>query len=492
MNTTKLPAILILLCYTAIVAIAQNLDEFEQWQKREQEKFQQFQDERDRAFTEFLKQQWRGIQLMQGLVPDEKPKPVKAPVYTPPVDTPEEPIDDDSKIIEKIPRPKPTPEVQPELKKPVPDVQKNRRTLNFTFFEAPLKIHYDENLKAPLVNEINKDTISAFWEALSRSNYDDCITQAQYYRNKMKLNDWGYCLLLHKIGEGIYQGKQNPTYLFVWFMLSKSGYSAKVGYNQDKVYLLLPSANTLYGAPYFTYEDDSNKYYVVSLNSQSNPDVETLYTYDGTYPGADKLIDLTVDSSPNIRNTVATKILKFNYKDKDYVLPVKFDKNAVDFFEDYPQTNLEVYFDAPLSGEASVSLLTELRPIIEGKSEVEAVNILLRFAQTAFAYKIDSEQFGREKFLFPEESLFYNYSDCEDRSVLFAYLVRNLIGLEVIGLDFPGHVATAVKFNTDVKGDHVMYQNQKYIICDPTYMNANVGMCMPQFKNTNLSVIDIK
>ena len=512
---TKLPIILTLLCFTAIilpllkggwgvvVAMTQNLDEFEQWKKGEREKFQEFKDERDKAFTEFLKKQWREMQLMQGLVPDEKPKPQKAPVYTPPPpDTQREQIPDNSKIIKKIPILKPPPEVQPELEKPIPDARKKGKTTNFTFFDASLMIHYDEALKAPLGSEMDKETISAFWEALSRSNYDDCITQAQYYRKQMKLNDWGYCLLLHKIGERIYQGKRNPTYLFVWFMLSKSDYMAKIGYNQDKVsirkllnprvYLLLPSANTLYGASYFTYGDDSNRFYVVSLDSKSKPDIETLYTYDGKYPGADTLIDLTIDSSPNIGNMVANKTLKFNYKGKDYVLPVKFDKNAVDFFFDYPQTNLEVYFDAPLSPEASLSLLTELKPIIEGKSEVEAVNILLRFVQTAFAYMVDEEQFGREKFLFPEESLFYNYSDCEDRSVLFAYLVRKLIGLEVIGLDFPGHVATGVKFNTDVTGDYVTYQNQKYIICDPTYINANLGMSMPQFKNATLKVIRIK
>jgi hypothetical protein len=86
MKTTKLPIILILLCFMAIVALAQTLDEFEQWKKREQEKFQKFKDERDKAFTEFLKKQWREMKLLQGLVPDEKPKPVKAPVYKPHAD----------------------------------------------------------------------------------------------------------------------------------------------------------------------------------------------------------------------------------------------------------------------------------------------------------------------------------------------------------------------------------------------------------------------
>ena len=51
-----------------------------------------------------------------------------------------------------------------------------------------------------------------------------------------------------------------------------------------------------------------------------------------------------------------------------------------------------------------------------------------------------------------DEPLFYPYSDCEDHSVLFAYLVRELPGLEVIGLDYPGHVATAVRFSRVSRG----------------------------------------
>ena len=81
---------------------------------------------------------------------------------------------------------------------------------------------------------------------------------------------------------------------------------------------------------------------------------------------------------------------------------------------------------------------------------MDAVNVLLRFVQTGFSYLTDSEQFGREKFMFPEETLSYPYSDCEDRSFLFAYLVSSLLGLDVIGLDYPGHVATAVKFSSPV------------------------------------------
>ena len=112
--------------------------------------------------------------------------------------------------------------------------------------------------------------------------------------------------------------------------------------------------------------------------------------------------------------------------------------------------------------------------------------------QNAFPYKTDDEQFGREKYFFPEETLFYPFSDCEDRSILFAYLVSNLLGLDVVGLEFPGHAATAVRFNSDVRGDFIDYRNEKYIICDPTYVNANYGECMPQFKTVIPRIVRIR
>ena len=61
----------------------------------------------------------------------------------------------------------------------------------------------------------------------------------------------------------------------------------------------------------------------------------------------------------------------------------------------------------------------------------------------------------------------------------------------MVGLNYPNHVATAVKFNTNVTGDAVLIDNSKYIICDPTYIGSDVGMAMPQFKNVSPSVIRV-
>ena len=127
-------------------------------------------------------------------------------------------------------------------------------------------------------------------------------------------------------------------------------------------------------------------------------------------------------------------------------------------------------------------MLDGLRPLVEGKSELDAVNLILRFVQISLEYKTDDDQFGREKFLFPEETLFYPYADCEDRTILFAFLVHHLTGLPVVALEYPGHVAAAVSFSQPVDGASFRFENKVWTITDPTYINASAGMAMPFYQ----------
>jgi hypothetical protein len=531
--------------------------DYEKWLKKEQEKFQQFKDERDREFTEFLKREWKEMQAMQGIVPDTTPKPLRVPVYKPP---PQVPKDTVSKpvIINEAPSPKPekappgkVPPALPQIPKdsaskpvtikeePIPQreeappdkipptrpqvpkdsvslpvvieetpVPKREETpplnapapaplsprhitaLDVPFFNATLTLERDDSLKMKLSGKIDKDAISDCWSALSRSNYEELLAQLQRKRNEMKLNDWGYALLLNQVGRKLF-GAPNEARLFVWFMLAKSGYDAKIGYSTDQLHLLLPTTNRLFYVPYLTFDNDQRKFYVAALNPGEKPYDGHLFSYEGKYPGAEKNTDYGVRSAPALNHVISERKLKFEYGGKEYSFNVKMSKDAVDFFREYPLMNFEVYFGSASSPEATQTLLSQWKPIVQGKTEREAVNMLLRFVQTAFDYKTDPEQFGREKPLFPDETLFYPYCDCEDRSILFAYLVKNLFGLDVIALDYPGHIATAVKFNSTISGDSVQFRGATYTICDPTYINADIGMCMPQFKSINPNVIVI-
>lgn len=114
---------------------------------------------------------------------------------------------------------------------------------------------------------------------------------------------------------------------------------------------------------------------------------------------------------------------------------------------------------------------------------------LLNFVQTAFVYEYDDKVWGGDRAFFAEEMLYNPYCDCEDRSVLFSRLVRDLLGLDVILVYYPGHLATAVCFAEDVSGDYIMLSGRRFVVCDPTYIGAGVGRTMPDMNNRSANVI---
>ena len=169
---------------------------------------------------------------------------------------------------------------------------------------------------------------------------------------------------------------------------------------------------------------------------------------------------------------------------------VVLNQNLIDFYNSCPiNSEWGLYSKASLSNQAKETLYPVLRKAIAGKTQAQAANILLNFVQTGFDYATDQQQFGYERPLYPDESLYYPYCDCEDRSILFACLVRELMGLDVVLLDYPEHISTAVCFTEDVDGDYFMLDNKKYVACDPTYIGADVGLSMPSMRKYNPAVV---
>ena len=103
--------------------------------------------------------------------------------------------------------------------------------------------------------------------------------------------------------------------------------------------------------------------------------------------------------------------------------------------------------------------------------------------------KDDIDQFGREKVNFVEENFYYEKNDCDDRAVLFAYLVNSLLGLDVQFVQYPGHDCTAVRFTEcGTRGNGYFYGDDYYLICDPSYIGASIGRCMPDYRSVKPAV----
>jgi hypothetical protein len=498
---------IVLLILISCVLIGQ--DDFEAWKQKEQEALRQYKSKQDKAFVEFLEKNWEAFDAFKGEKRDETPKPQVAPVVS---EAKKKTLKEEERIQESHQEKIQSDEVQTEVettqiavqeniveKVIVPEVEEQEKhdsmikvdrtipTVDVTFWGLPITYNYQPSLTVEL-NPLNEKAVANFWYIASNTDFETLLKQLHASKEKMSLNDWGYCLLVNELGKKLSGGDDNVTRLFIWFILTKTGYECKVGFSQGKVFLLLPSANTIYGVSYVLIGE--KRYYALSFDRKEKLDF-AINTYEGNYPNADDLIDLSIKESPSINKTIVEKELKFKYAGTEYTIPVRYDQNAAEFFANYPQTNLDVYFNAPLSPEATQSLMMGLKPIIEGKTQTEAANILLRFVQTAFQYKTDGEQFGREKSFFSDETLFYPYCDCEDRSIIFSYLIRQILARQVVGLDYPGHIATGVNFAEKVPGDFIMVEGENYTICDPTYINADLGMAMPQFKNVEPKIIEL-
>ena len=150
------------------------------------------------------------------------------------------------------------------------------------------------------------------------------------------------------------------------------------------------------------------------------------------------------------------------------------------FYDEFPDYASDFrwafYAQTPLNSVIREALYSQFGKLLHGKTELQAANMILNFVQTAFVYQYDEDIWGRDRSFFAEESLYYPYCDCEDRSILFSHLIRDLLGLEVALIYSPGHLFAAVEFSEDVAGSYVMVGNRKFVICEPTCVDgAPVG-----------------
>jgi hypothetical protein len=453
-------------------------DEFEQYKKNANKEFQQYKDERDKEFADLLKKRWTAFKLELSKEPEVVPKPPKQPDVLPPAPKQED--------VNKIPSVKVPSLILPKdnpIVVEVPKVEPLQLPLSthITYYNIPFTIYFDSKMKAHC-DEISEKGVSDYWNELSSSNYPKFLDEINELGNQMQLNDWGYYELVNKISTQITDNKNDQT-LFCFFMMSHLKFDVKVAKRNNDLILLIPFETTVYKKSYITI--NNRNYYVINTDSDG-----AIYTFKQTFYDSNKPINLSVPRNLKLGNDYATKDIFFKKYDK--IIQVKFNKNLIKFYNEVPMSDLTIFFNAKFDPITENSLTKVLIPLIENKNELEAVNIILEFVQKSFEYKTDIDQFGYEKFYFPEDMFNYPYSDCEDRAVLFSHLVKALLKLDVVGLEYNTHAACAVKFNANINGDAVVYKGAKYIICDPTYIGASAGMAMPQFLNEKPAIIVTK
>lgn len=528
---------LMLLFVFGITTHAAQAQGFEEWKENYLEEFQEFQNEYDKEFYETLQKEWEDFKSENSPEFYEAPKPKNIPSVEEPTSPTPKPkksteIKDsttdsqENNTVQKSKQSTPTKDETENTSSNVPQA-KNARTntalntestnstantksfdpekgvsADFTsnieeakvhsdqlnYFGIPINYKYYAAYKKELNGQVNQKAIADFWKHLSTKDYPAFLEQIRDVRSQLTLNDYGYAQLLNNIGSQIYGAGSNEAILFTWFMLTQSNFNTKIAYKGQELFLLVAAqphafqkSATIGGTRYYNLKFDGN-----------NPELSSsFYTYQGTHgDGGKKSLNLLFDGFPPFPQEQQQRDLQFTFRDSTYDISLPVDMETVNYFKEYPQAGLDLYFNSNFEGETYTQLLESLRPLLKGKSTLEQVNLLLRFTQRSFDYETDTDQFNYEKKMFPVETIYYPASDCDDRAIMFGYLLDQLTDLDYLVLRYPKHLTTAVHFPTgqEPTGERVdtpiIYEGKRYYVSDPTYFGADAGMIMPQYRDT--------
>ena len=486
-------------------------DDYEAWLRQQRAEYNEYVDAQEEAFLQFLERDWASVSVntATGTPLDDKPRRVPTVGERPSGGSAEAESDrpvspappsrreasEGAEEAEREPARRPSdqgptePSTSPRPAEDAPsDAAAVNREASLSFFGTATTVPYGDALRPRLDGAPTPSSIRAFWKKMAEAPHAATLDALQERRETLELSDWGYYRYLRTLSARLYDpSAANDRALWTWFMLMKSGYAARVGYSDDAVVLMLPMNERLFDRPQLRI--DGQRYYLMADAGGS------LRTYEGRAPGERAPLRLHAETLPAVPEARATRAVSFTSHGRRHELEVAYNPQAVDYLAGYPDVELHVLFESGLSSTAEAALTDALGPLVADRDPRAAVNGLLTFAQFATGYKRDRDHFGEERFLFPEESLASDYSDCEDRAVLLAALVRTILDRPVVGLQWPNHVALAVRAGDGLSStaEDQMYtvDGHTYILADPTYIGSSLGMVMPLVEGEAPEVITL-
>ena len=470
------------------------LKEFEDFARQAYQEYEDFRRQANAEYAKFMAEAWTLVELSPAQDIPWQPKPPR------PIIEEEEPVQPTpTPTPDPVSPPKPLPKAEPipfdvivtpkEIDKPQPIEPLKPRTVpkaaaQTLYLYGSAFPFYFENERSLKLADLSEKSVADLWTQLSVPYFDDILADCFYQRDQRNLCDWAYIKLTQTVSEK-YCGKgTNEAVVMQMYLLTQSGFQMRLGRACDKLVLLIGSSEKIYQYKYFV--KDNVQYYNLDRTTQDC----SLYVYLHAFP-KEKCLSLALTQPKlSVERTEPRTIVSKRYP--DVKATVETNRNLLDFYNEYPRSGQWQYYSrASLSDAVKAALYPALRKDINGKNELDAVNILLNFVQTGFEYATDQQQFGYERPFFPDETFFYPYSDCEDRAILFSCLVRELVGLDVVLLHYPGHLAAAVHFNNEVTGDYLTVDGKTYIISDPTFIGAPVGRCAREYKTVKPTVVKI-
>lgn len=458
--------------------------QYEKFSKHAKAEYEDYRAQCNAEYVKFLERAWKEYKVLPS-IPRPKDE-VVPPTIMPRQDknkkqAKEIPIENVVSPILSLPQPKPI--------SPICENDKvEEKNFSFSYMGTTCEVRLPKDLNIRM-SGCESCMIATIWKQLATNAMDNTIRDFLALRLKMQLCDWAYLNLIDTFAKA-FCGHGNEAVIMAAFIYSQSGYKMRLGRDCEKLYLLYGSKHGIYEKGYIVIEGIN--YYPL------DDKVERMEISDFSFP-QEQSMSLYIENAQKftIRPSAKRKLASEQYH--DVTIDSQVNLNLIQFYNTYPSsevngnfmTRWKMYADTPMDESVSQMLYPDIKNKIEGLSDVQAVNQILNWVQTAFQYEYDDKVWGHDRAFFAEETLYYPYCDCEDRAILFTRLVRDLLGLKCILVYYPGHLASAVCLKQQVNGDYISLDGDVYTICDPTYIGAPVGITMPEMDNRSAKVIKL-
>ena len=391
---------------------------------------------------------------------------------------------------------------QPEpLSEVVPVPEKANDYMVFDVFGTQCSVRIGDNCRIRLAG-LRGDNVADALGEFTKPQFDNMLYDCLQERKKHHFSDWAYYQMLLALTDKFYGKHTNEATLVLGFLYSQSGYKMRYAHDANTLYILVSSQYNIFKKSFF-YVDGECYYLLDDIGDDAK-----LAICKAKFPKESPLslrISAVQDFSdnPTLERTITSPM------NPDFSFTITSNKNYLAFYETYPSsytdnnfmTRWAMYANTPLEKGITAQLYPKMKEKLEGMTPLEKVQQLDWWVQGTvdikrenpnqgcFLYAFDDDVWGGDRAFFGEETFFYPYCDCEDRSILLSHLVRDLVDLDVVLVYYPGHLAMAVNFPEDIPGDHIMLDGRKFTVCDPTYVGSEVGETMPTMKDKSTTVI---
>ena len=439
---------------------------------------------RDEEFAETLKEPWHDYTIIPALSEESRRILIRPPAFdkssldsSSPVSLPFNGVvgltDPEESQLKMIPR----------IRKPESDNYSSLKG-NFLFYGQQIAIHYDKLLALSTTASVSEDSIAGFWNAFSRSNSNHLVDQLMDYRDMLGLGDWGYFQLVKATSACIFPVNHLGADQMTWALMIRSGFDVRLAFNQSTTTILFPSQNTINGRQSVVI--GQQRFYLDSPMKSL-----LLVTTPNPFPDNYGIIDLRFYKSLNFRGKLRVQKFVMTWEKKKYEFAFRINSDEVRFLTQYPRTDPAIYYRAPLSNALKEDLLRQFYPVLSKFNKAEASAFLLKFVQQEFEYLSMGKKDDRSTGPFAMELMASKSGDDLGKAVLFSWLTRILLELPVVGVQFPGYFSAAICFSNQLDGDAYYWKRGKYILADPTFQNAPIGILMPELSGLTPQLIEL-